>query len=371
MPATETFVRLNHSLAGLSLVGLMLAGLWQAGLSLSSPGALDLPLRLQDLRDGTSSAAFGRSLDQHLPLRQTLIATANAGRYLIARGAGDQVRLGRDDWLFLADELRYDPVADRHQAQRLALVRQAHQALNQVGVHVLVVLVPDKARMHAGQLSEAQYPWWNAARYSNALHELRLAQVPVVDLRAALAPASAAPATYYRTDTHWNQVGAQRAAEAVAAQVRTLGLKWPTTHFETRAQGTEIERVGDLLRMMGLAGVPNAFRPDPDLEVPVSTPQAQIAPQLGLFGDAAAVPVVLVGTSYSLRGHFHGYLQQQLQTSILNAARDGGGFIQSINDYLIDDAFRTSKPQLLIWEIPERVLTGPLDPHEQAGVRLP
>jgi len=368
--AAETYVRVNNHLAGLALLGVMLGGLWQTSLSLSSPGALDLPLSLQDVRDGTSTTAFGRSLDQHLPIRETLIATANAGRYLITRGAGDQVRLGRDGWLFLADELRYDPQADRHQALRLALMRHTHQALAQMGVGLLIVLVPDKARLYAGQLSEAHYPQWNAERYSRALDELRRAGVPVVDLRLPLTPVSGGPATYYRTDTHWNQAGAQSAAEAIAAHVQTLGLTLPVTHFETQAQGAEVERVGDLLRMMGLAKVPNALRPQPDLEVPVTT-QAKAVPQLGLFGDGATVPVVLAGTSYSLRGHFHGYLQQALQVQVLNTARDGGGFIRSINEYLTDDAFRTSKPQLLIWEIPERVLTGPLDPQEQAGIRLP
>jgi alginate O-acetyltransferase complex protein AlgJ len=45
---------------------------------------------------------------------------------------------------------------------------------------------------------------------------------------------------------------------------------------------------------------------------------------------------------------------------VLNTAKDGGGFLQAITAYLKDDSFKTSKPKVLIWEIPERMLQSPI-----------
>jgi alginate O-acetyltransferase complex protein AlgJ len=72
------------------------------------------------------------------------------------------------------------------------------------------------------------------------------------------------------------------------------------------------------------------------------------------------VPVVLTGTSYSLRANFAGFLQQALTAKVLNAAKDGGGFLLATTQYLKDDAFRSAKPKLLLWELPERFLYSPL-----------
>jgi len=77
---------------------------------------------------------------------------------------------------------------------------------------------------------------------------------------------------------------------------------------------------------------------------------------------------VLVGTSYSLRGNFHGYLQQSLGAEVLNVALDGGGFIQAVKAYLADESFQSAKPRVIIWEIPERAFSTPLTEQESKGL---
>ena len=106
--------------------------------------------------------------------------------------------------------------------------------------------------------------------------------------------------------------------------------------------------------------MPNWLRPRPDIEIPEITTQTSADKPAGLFGDSA-VGIVLTGTSYSLRGNFHGQLQQALSTKILNVAKDGGGFLQATGTYLNDDAFKSAPPKVLVWEVPERFLTMPLD----------
>jgi alginate O-acetyltransferase complex protein AlgJ len=355
--------------AGTSMLVVMVIGFWQAFISLGSPGVQAIPFTLNDFREGRTTGSLSTQLDKNLPLRGELIAWANAGRYLLTRGAGDQVRVGRGEWLFSVEELQFYPNALAHQKDRLAMVAQAAKTLKTQGVTLVVALVPDKARAYAQQLSGGRYPDWNASRYQVALDTLRSEKVEVVDLLPALTPSLADAPLYYRTDTHWSQLGAQRAATAVAQQVKSVGGSLPPVSFVTNPSGLVVQRPGDLIRMMNLNDMPNWTRPRPDSEITEITNKTELAQPAGLF-DTVSVPVVLVGTSYSLRANFHGYLQQVLGTEVLNVARDGGGFIQSAKDYLVNESFQTAKPQVIVWELPERMLSAPLSDAEKQGLPL-
>ena len=46
---------------------------------------------------------------------------------------------------------------------------------------------------------------------------------------------------------------------------------------------------------------------------------------------------------------------------MLNAAKDGGGFLQATTAYLKDESFQSAKPDVLVWEIPERFMLAALD----------
>ncbi|WP_189058970.1 alginate O-acetyltransferase AlgX-related protein [Deinococcus daejeonensis] len=71
----------------------------------------------------------------------------------------------------------------------------------------------------------------------------------------------------------------------------------------------------------------------------------------GLLGGAA--DTVLVGASSSLPNlNFAGFLQQELSTRVDNVSFGGAGVYSSLKDYLLDDAFRTSAPKMLIWQMP-------------------
>lgn len=355
-------------LAGALMVAVMAVGSWQAAQSLAHPALSDVPSGLDDIRSGVASDKFSKHLDNHLPARSALIATANAGRYLIFQGAGDSVRLGRDEWLFSVEELAYSPQSMAQLNKRVAKVVSLSAALAKRDVTLVVALVPDKARVHERQLSGGQYPHWLANRYPTALQGLRAGGVHTVDLLGVMAPASAQH-LFYATDTHWNQDGADLAAKAIAAQVHATVPDLPPTQFATTAAASQVARVGDLLRLMGLADVPDWMRPNPDQEAVRKTARTSPPAQGGLLDDLS-VPVVLVGTSYSQRANFHGALQQHLAAEVLNVAKDGGGFFTSMRTYVSDDAFASAPPRVVVWELPERVFSEPDKDGEAAGFGL-
>lgn len=367
MNNSDTDTTVEEWLGGLTTLGLLVLGIWQATISLSHESIHDIPTGLEAIRSGETTDKFSKHLDKHLPWREHLIATANVGRYVLTRGAGDQVRLGRDEWLFSVEELQFSPYSQAHMTQRLDLASHLARQLASHQVNLLVLLVPDKARVHAEQLSNGRYPAWNTDRYTQALMGLQSRHIPVVNLLETFERSKQAKPLYYRTDTHWNQDGALLASQAVAAQMRSAfaAPSWAQTRFVSESPPQPKERVGDLLTMMSMAHVPNWLRPNPDMEPKAVTRKQEESSALGLFGDVN-MPVVLTGTSYSMRANFHGYLQAALETEVLNVAKDGGGFLQSIQAYLSDDAFKSSPPKLLVWEIPERMFGQPLTEQELA-----
>jgi alginate O-acetyltransferase complex protein AlgJ len=344
-----------NKLAAVTLICVMLGGAWQFISASQQVEWQDVPHAWTDFREGKTSNALEKQLNQKLPARTTLIAAANSLRYLLFHSGGDQVRIGRDGWLFFTDELRFHANANSHLIARAALLGAASTALERDGVKLVVALVPDKTRVYPEHLAKGRIPEYNRSRYQDALSALQARNVNVVDLLEPLAAAAKNDEVYYRSDTHWNQAGAQIAAQAIAAEVRRLNAGLDTTTFATEKSAAETERPGDLIRLMGLENAPNLLRPPPDHEALMITRQTSADSGGGLFGDAS-VPVVLTGTSYSLRGNFHGFMQQALAAKVLNAAKDGGGFLQATTQYLKDEAFRSSKPKVLIWEVPERFL---------------
>lgn len=353
-------VSLNRAMAALSLTTVMVVGAWQTVAASRQIGRQDYPNTLMDFREGRTTGALEKQIDQKLPARSTLISFANSLRFLITGGGGEQVRVGNGDWLFLTEEMRFDTGGSANLAARADLLGETARQLNAMGVHLVVALIPDKARVHSDKLKGSQYPAYNQTRYRDALKAMRERNVTVVDLLEPLTTEAAKSDVYYRTDTHWNQAGAKLAANAVAEVVRQLDVALTVTQFDTISSSESALRPGDLLRLMGLENTPDALRPHADHEVPVVTQERSASGAGGLFGDAG-VSVVLTGTSYSLRGNFHGYLQQALQTKILNAAKDGGGLLQATTAYLTDDAFQSAKPVVLVWEIPERFVLATLD----------
>jgi alginate O-acetyltransferase complex protein AlgJ len=351
----------HQAFAAVAFVVVMCVGAWQITVAAYNPEGLEFPRTWRDFREGRTTQELEKQLDKYLPIRSSLIAGANTLRYLITGGGGEQVRVGRDQWLFLTDELRYDAGGVTNLQARAELLGAAALRLNAQGVKLVIALVPDKARIYETKLASGQYPAYNQSRYQDALAALRERKVTTVDLLQPLTQAALKSEVFYRTDTHWNQVGAEVVARAVARQVQQLGISLETTTFKTTSEAAPVERVGDLVRLMGLQDMPNAVRPMPDQEASASTTQTSAeSAGGGLFGDVA-VPVVMTGTSYSMRGNFHGYMQQALSSKVLNTAKDGGGFLQAATAYLSDEAFRASKPKVLIWEVPERFLMTKLD----------
>jgi alginate O-acetyltransferase complex protein AlgJ len=142
----------------------------------------------------------------------------------------------------------------------------------------------------------------------------------------------------------------------VIAQQAPLNVE--PQNFVTEAKSTEPYK-GDLTNFLPLDPLFSNLLPKPDDLQQRSTNPADAGGESGdaLFADNS-VAVGLVGTSYSANPNwnFAGALKQALHADVVNYAEDGHGPILPMLKYLQTDAFKSSPPQVLIWEFPERYL---------------
>lgn len=292
--------------------------------------------------------------------------------WLLLNDLGPRVKPGCEGWLFLGDELTVHANGDSHALRRADIAKTLVDGLAARGTRVIVTIVPDKTRMETDRLCslrrpaalEGRYATWSAAMASRALTLVSL-EKPLQGVKGRMG------AAYDRTDTHWSLDGAQAAAEAIAGQVRVLGFKSSTEVEFAVTRAPVAPRWGDLVRLAGLDQLPPAWRPAPDqVALPTftaTTPAAQATSAEALFGDGPATQrVALVGSSYSRNAHFADWVAQALRTDVGNLARDGGGFAQSMSDFLKQEVRNDVPTAWLIWEIPERVLQDPIGSDDQS-----
>jgi len=212
-------------------------------------------------------ARFDAAFSDRFRARNALIALEHAIVVLGFRTSpGGHVVLGRDDWLYFAGE--DGRALDRHVRGTLAfpdaqidgLARELERRrawLAARGIAYVVTVAPDKATIYPEHLPRWLQPMAGATPLERATRALRAnAQLRYVDLRDALRAAKAREPVYYRTDSHWNYLGAIVAYRALMGEVqRAVGReRLPSIappDVPPYVPGVDVYR-GDLARIVGV-----------------------------------------------------------------------------------------------------------------------
>ena len=317
---------------------------------------------------GRTAAAINYALAHHLPVDGFFRAAGGIFRWRLFHSGGPQVWAGDNDWLYLIEEMRPWDNADDNMASRAATLAKVAAKLKAQNIDLVVAIVPDKARVETESMTgprsaqaRARLPAW--------LDLLAAHDIKTVNLNPSFQSAPNRAALFWRTDTHWSQTGAAFAARTIAANVST---PIDRSHiFKTTEDAAETAGPGDLLRLMSLDKIsddlPIKLRPVIDHQHLAHTVEVKADDGgAGLLDDGPSVEVALVGSSYSVNANFAGYLQEALKAPLVNVAEAGGGFARSAQHYFTGKTFRETKPKLVIWEIPERVVGQPLVDDDKA-----
>ena len=198
-------------------------------------------------------------------------------RFVLLGDTGENFVLGRDGWAFFKpgiDFLTYPYVQSpgsrfvvirgkRYNDDPLRAIETFKNQLKKLGVDLLVVVVPDKARIYPEMV------WgngeWNGSTlakvdtYRQFLSDLNSAGVKTLDLCTIFTEEKNAEQNgeplYLKRDTHWSPRGISIAAKAIAAEIR--GYSWYSDHHETTPIEVDtvpmVERHGDIDQMLSAA----------------------------------------------------------------------------------------------------------------------
>ncbi len=342
---------------------LLLTGLVWSGWTISQSN-----LRVADLApsawlDGKAMAAL--TADLRLPGQPDLEMANAAVRYRFLGDTGAQVALGCPQWLFYRDGLRAPTDGgDAPFNMRQKLMRHWAKLLREKNIALLVVVVPDKARIESSHLCGLSIDDAQTRRFDRWEQELTQAGIPFVDLRTAM-QGHERP-LFFRTDVHMNVDGARISASAVAAATLPL-LNAPkgAQTFDIHPPGPAEPLRGDLLVLSGLIDAPQGWRPD--LET-VQPQQIDPVREVGLLDTAPPVEVLLAGSSNGRRSNFASWLGIGLGQEVWNESMDGGQFSGAFQQTLEKSNSWPSSLKLVIWEFSESALSLPLAEREKAAL---
>lgn len=192
-------------------------------------------------------------------------ASAFLSRFFYPHGIStnpDQVLIGKDDWLYLGEKYENTLTAGRwgataEDAEIARIIGHATESwsqwLNLKGVSTFrVMLGPNKGSIYPEFL-----PDWAQPASASATDTLlaNVSQGLYVDTRTALRTAKSrfSESLYYKTDTHWNSLGAWVAFHAFQTEIgRTeAGLNW-LTEQDVRISSTGDRQGGDLAKFLRL-----------------------------------------------------------------------------------------------------------------------
>lgn len=271
-----------------------------------------------------------------------------------------------NEWLFVNYEY-FTPADTPDVSTTVQLLQRTNKLFESKGITLALVVTPSKIRIHQ-EFLPASNPMdaFTNENYDKIVKELRGGGVNVVDLNKAFLASphrNSDTPIFLRLDTHWSQTGAYTAAETIRNEIqsnpklKTAYAATPEVKFSMAWSEKKVnQRARDIVKMLP-AGSPS-FPPEQAMNFKVTRDDGAKA---GLTGAGENVGILVIGSSYTNRatGYPDG-IRHTLQRELLDISIpvDQGPWV-GMDSYLKDDAFKTNKPKLIIWEIPEREFRAP------------
>lgn len=312
-------------------------------------------LSLSYVIDGEATRDLDSLYKNELPHRAASVGLFGNARYALLGAGRKGVIVGQDGWFFTAEEFKTVSTKDIDDAaDRVASVKHD---LETRGIRLVLAPLPAKSDLYAEEVPSFVRSSAMADAYSAFSAALEQRGIAVADTRAAMLTAKPFGEVFLKSDTHWSPAGAKAAAEAIQSSLQKNGVTLPSQELTAQWQ-TPVSLWGDLTK----------FVTSPDYAPTVGLSEESVpiyrtavnadASGADIFGDDAAVPVMLVGTSYSANENwsFADFLRQSLRADVVNVAKEGLGPGVPMMDLLAGSALDETAPTVVVWEFPVRYL---------------
>lgn len=292
----------------------------------------------------------------HIGLRYRLVQLRHWVKLgLFGESPTDALIVGRDGWLFLADDHALEayraerPFAPEELAKWQAFLQELDAWLAARGASLLVVLAPGKTSIYESELPVGVVRAGRETRTDQLVAYLAQTDLAVLDLRPPLRDAARRDRVYHKLDTHWNGDGALVAYRAIVerlADPRVAPL--PESALARRVD----ERSGDLARMLH-AGAPRTEQHvsiGPREPHAVAQPSSSDAtrPPLAYEVDDPALPRAVVYRD-SFATALVPLLSEHFRRSLWIWSRT-----------VDPDQVRAEQPDVVVYELAERYLMEPV-----------
>ena len=134
--------------------------------------------------------------------------------------------VGKEGWLFFAGEMslqnyqKSDPLNVSNTKKLVAILSQMDAAVKEYGGTFLVVIPPDKSTIYPQYMPDEIPVIGNTTSLDRLKERVeKNSDLRLLDLRPVLLQASNSSQVYYKTDTHWNCVGAFYAYQEILSAV--------------------------------------------------------------------------------------------------------------------------------------------------------
>ena len=244
----------------------------------------------------------------------------------------------------------------------IAQLGRLTEVLAENGTTLVYVTIPAKSQAMAKYLPDhaADYgfdPEMAEMIYTDIITRMSAVGIVAPDVMTALQNVKGDERAFFGADFHWTSEGARAAAEAIGAAIKAhpaYAEVTPTT-FASKPIGKQVAFSG--MRRSLQSFCKTALPPTETMAFktsPVAGAEGDVG-ALDIFaGSGAAVPAVLIGTSFSDSpiNNFVGFLAEYTGLDIVNYAITGGNQFGAMTSYLTSDEFHDARPRFLIWENP-------------------
>jgi hypothetical protein len=295
-------------------------------------------------------SGFSR-FDDSFPGKARLIATFNHVRYSMGDRVFPQVLVGKDGWLeFGAEGSLNDYQNVSVVPEKLERIHQELEALNQEltrrGITLIVVVAPNKATIYPEKVPEKLKKIGEQSRLDGLLKLLKQTNSSyVIDVRPALIQEKQNHQIYYKTDTHWNSLGAYIAyREIMTALSPTYPDLQPYKINQFKWKESE-PIIMDLSRLMGVDFIRerwSAVHPKFEATVFLQKFSIQSGISISWGNDGQGRTLVMYHDSFGRT--LHQFLPYQFKTAMYIPNRDPSqtSWIDAVN------------PDIVIIEVVER-----------------
>ena len=209
--------------------------------------------------------AFDKYLDDHFGFRSLLLrlhARATVCWLGVPPSPNVEIMVGRHGWLFFTGESSVPYIEGRNPFSESDLeawqrsLRQRNNWLASRGVRYLLVFAPGSPSIYPEHLPRWVRPSSHGTRLDQLMSAMRgYPEVAVLDLRPALLQGKLWAPVWFRTDTHWNMVGAWIAYDSIMKNLTRWFPRAQPASFSSFNVALGQSPGGDLAAMAGIQGL--------------------------------------------------------------------------------------------------------------------